>query len=102
MIDKRKRRKIQFGEEKKSDNSLFSSEITIPSFHMWSLDLSPATAETCCQGIGAAAATVHRLQRGASRRRGRASPVMQPLAAGEEHGGDERSFPGAPEPLLPA
>lgn len=81
---------------KKSKDSLLSfpfSKILIPSFHMWSLDLSPATVEICYRGIQAAVPTAHRGERGASRRRGRASPVMQPVAEMRRTRRDGRSFP---------
>lgn len=68
-------------------------KILIPSFHMWSLDLSPATEEICYRGIQAAVPTAHRGERGASRRRGRASPVMQPVAGMRRTRRDGRSFP---------
>ena len=60
---------------------------------MWSLDLSPATLEICYRGIQAAVPTAHRGERGASRRRGRASPVMQPVAGTRRTRRDGRSFP---------
>lgn len=60
---------------------------------MWSLDLSPATVEICYRGIRAAVPTAHRGERGASRRRGRASPVMQPVAGTRRTRRDGRSFP---------
>lgn len=60
---------------------------------MWSLDLSPATVEICYRGIQAAVPTAHRGERGASRRRGRASPVMQPVAGMRRTRRDGRSFP---------
>ena len=60
---------------------------------MWSLDLSPATEEICYGGIEAAAPSADRGERGASRRRGRASPVMQPCAGTRRTRRDGRSFP---------
>lgn len=60
---------------------------------MWSLDLSPATVGICYRGTQAAVPTAHRGERGASRRRGRASPVMQPVAGMRRTRRDGRSFP---------
>lgn len=68
---------------------------------MWSLDLSPATVEICYRGIQAAVPTAHRGERGASRRRGRASPVMQPVAGMRRTRRDGRSFPERQSLFLP-
>lgn len=71
-------------------------KILIPSFHMWCLDLSPAAEAICYGGLQAAGPTAHGGERSASRRRSRASPVMQPDTEGWT------KLPGASQPLRSA
>lgn len=71
-------------------------KILILRFHMWSLDLVPVTVGICCKRLQAAG---QRGERGASRRRGRASPLRQPLAGARRTRRRWTRFPGAPQPL---
>lgn len=74
-------------------------KILILRFHMWSLDLLPVTGGICCKRLQAAEPTTQRGERGASRRRGRASPLKQPLAGVRRTRRRWTRLPGAPQPL---
>lgn len=95
IVIKRKGKTSWSCENKYFKKRLFSPfpKTLIPSFHMWSQDLPPATVGIYYKGIGAAAAMAHRGHRGASRQRGRASPVRQPAAEERRTRCDGRSFP---------
>lgn len=74
-------------------------KILILRFHMWSLDLLPVTGGICWKRLQAAEPTTQRGERGASRRRGRASPLKQPLAGVRRTRRRWTRLPGAPQPL---
>lgn len=102
QIKPRGERKSSYENQTTACLVLLFPKILIPSFHMWSLDLPPATVGICYRGMRAAVPTAHHGERGASRRRGRASPVIQPVAGTRRTRSGGRSFPGASEPVSPA
>lgn len=93
------RKMVKFCKIKRACLVFLFPKILILRFHMWSLDLLPVTGGICWKRLQAAEPTTRRGERGASRRRGRASALKQPLAGVRGTRRRWTRLPGAPQSL---